>query len=666
MNIKLLLIAVFLMPLCLWAQSTAGSGLKWGNPTQQEFDMTSCDYDPDAGAVVLGKTTDVNYVITKDVIQVQYDVKGRVKILNSEGAARHSSLDIVYKYNDGKEGNRELVNNIKATTYNLVNGSVEKSRLREEMINTRAASGPGMRAETLLFPDVKPGSIIEYEYTILSDLYLEVKDWEAQCEMPVLYTRYDVSIPEWFGFFVQTIGNEYNRSRISQQRTNIHPTYVIKTAGSEYECVGVNFEFVGRNLTALKDDESLIFSPRAYAQRVIIDITNEALPRHSKNQYSMTWDEIDQCLLGQSNFGKLLKSNPLKKEMKKAGIYQMEDDDKKIAATVKLLRENVKWNGVYGVYGTPASKVLKSGTGSNSDINFILIAMLNDAGIKAYPAILSSRDCDVLDNNHPTMENVTSTIAVIDRGSRFQVFDGSVENAVIDILPTKFLVNNARVVKKDNAAPWINLEDRGVVKAIHKITGNVDASGKLTATCVSTYDEKGAELMRQAIKNRGDECPNEKFQSSQFIITDYRAQGVDDVEKPVTEIINFGSQLTCSDNTISVPQLMVPLIDQSLFASETRYNPVEFPTKEDETIEISLSVPEGWTVADVPAPMSLNTSDGKITMSVTPSSTATTVMTKAQLAINRLVFAKKDYSGIKNLVDRISKHCKEPFVIKKQ
>ena len=101
MNIKLLLIAVFLMPLCLWAQSTAGSSLKWGSPTQQEFDMTSCDYDPNAGAVVLGKTTDVNYVITKDVIQVQYDVKGRVKILNSEGAARHSSLDIVYKYNTG-------------------------------------------------------------------------------------------------------------------------------------------------------------------------------------------------------------------------------------------------------------------------------------------------------------------------------------------------------------------------------------------------------------------------------------------------------------------------------------------------------------------------------------------------------------------------------------
>ena len=68
--------------------------------------MTSCDYDPNAGAVVLGKTTDVNYVITKDVIQVQYDVKGRVKILNSEGAARHSSLDIVGTINDQSDYTR--------------------------------------------------------------------------------------------------------------------------------------------------------------------------------------------------------------------------------------------------------------------------------------------------------------------------------------------------------------------------------------------------------------------------------------------------------------------------------------------------------------------------------------------------------------------------------
>jgi hypothetical protein len=108
------------------------------------------------------------------------------------------------------------------------------------------------------------------------------------------------------------------------------------------------------------------------------------------------------------------------------------------------------------------------------------------------------------------------------------------------------------------------------------------------------------------------------------------------------------------------------LIDQGLFKNDTRYNPIEFPTKVDETIEISLTIPEGWEVADVPAPISQNTSDKTFAMTITPSSTASNVKVTAQLLINRLIFNKRDYNGIKILVDRIAKHSKAPFIIKKK
>ncbi|MBR5638818.1 MAG: DUF3857 domain-containing protein [Muribaculaceae bacterium] len=663
-SFAIILFASLLATTKLFAQQVAEPNLKWGHPTQQELEMTSYDADPDADAVVLCKTTDVQYIITKDVLQVLYNVKGRIKILKPEGT-KHAFVDIYYTVNDGVEGNREVVSNFKGTTFNLTNGQLEKSELTSDMVNTFKPSDPKQRVMTLLFPDARTGSVIEYEYTITSDLYREIKDWEAQCDMPVAYTKYEVSIPEWFGFYVQTIGNEYNSSRISQQRTDKRPTYVIETSGAEYECSGVNFEFEGRKLSPLKS-EPLIFSPQVYAQRVIIDIETELLPRHTKHKYSMTWDEIDQHLLKHNNFGKLLTSNPLKKEMKKAGISNLKSDDEKILATVKLLRQHVKWNGKYELFGNTPSQVLKNGTGSNADINFMLIAMLNDAGLNAYPAILSTRDCDILDDNHPTMKNISSVIAVIDRGDKFQVFDGSVENANIDILPTNFLVSKARVIKKDNIKPWINLEDKGIEQTNHKITGDIDQNGKLTATCVSTYNDKAAEQMRKAIKNRGEKCPNKKLQSSQITVTNYNTQGVDDIEKPVAEIIDFTCLLNCKDGVITLPQLIVPFIDEKLFKSDTRYNPIEFPTKVDETIDIALTIPDGWEVADMPAPISLNTSDNTIVMSITPSIKGNTVNVSTKLSIKRLVFNKRDYKGIKNLVDRITKQSKEPFVIKKK
>lgn len=664
-----LFLSALLIIISLFASSNltaqvAEPNLKWGHPTQQELEMTNYSPDPDADAVVLCKTTEVQYVITKDVLQVLYDVKGRIKILKPEGT-KHASIDIFYTVNDGVEGNREVVSHVKGTTFNLVNGQLERSELTSEMVNTLKAPDPKQKVMTLLFPDAKAGSVIEYEYTITSDLYREIKDWDAQCELPVAYTKYDVTIPEWFGFYVQTIGNEYNTSKITQQRTAKRPTYIIETSGAEYECLGVNFEFEGRRLTALKN-EPLIFSPQVYAQRVIIDINTETLPRHTKHQYSMTWNEIDQFLLKHNNFGKLLNSNPLKKEMKKAGISQMKDVDEKIMATVRLLRQHVKWNGKYNLYGSPASQVLKNGRGSNTDINFMLIAMLNDAGINAYPAVLCARDIDIIDENRSTMKNFTSTIVVIDRGDRFQVFDGSMENATIDILPTKFLVSKARVIKKDNNNPWINLEDKGLELISHKFTGDIDQNGKLTATCVSTYHDKAAEQMRTAIKNRGEELFNNKLQSSQITVSDYKTQGIDDVEMPVTEIINFSCQLNNNDGSITLPQLIVPFIDEKLFKNDTRYNPIEFPTKIRETIDIAFTIPEGWEVADVPAPISLNTSDNTIVMAITPSTMGKMINVSTHFLINRLVFNKRDYKGIKNLVDRIVKQSKEPFILKKK
>ena len=295
----------------------------------------------------------------------------------------------------------------------------------------------------------------------------------------------------------------------------------------------------------------------------------------------------------------------------------------------------------------------------------MLIAMLNDVGINAYPAILCARGCDIIDENHPTLKNLSSTIAVIDRGDKFQVFDGSIENATIDILPTNFLVSQARVIKKDNHRPWINLEDKGVERKSHKITGEIDSNGKLTATCVSTQYDKAAERIRTATKIGYDNVAhNKKFQPSQII--DYKVQGIEDIEKPVTEIVNLSSQLYCKDGVINLPQLIMPLIDQEWFKSDKRYSPIEFPNKVDETIEISLSIPEGWEVVDVPAPISLNTSDKTIVMAITPRTTDNTVNVSSQLSINRLVFNKQDYNGIKNLVDRITIQSKEPFIIKKK
>ena len=648
------------------AQPISEPNLTWGQPTQQELTMTSYVPEPDADAVVLCKTTEMKYVIQGHDIMVQYDVKGRIKILKPEGT-KHAILGIEYTVNDDKPGNREEVTEIKGTTFNLMDGNVNKSALNSSMISTHMAIDPSKRIMNVLFPDVMAGSVVEYEYTILSDLYLEIKDWEAQCDIPVVYTKYDLSIPEWFSFYMQPLGKEYNVSRIEQKQVTNCPTYTIQTAAQSFSCLGINFEFEGRNLAPIRS-ESLVFNPHNTGQRVVIDITAMSLPYQLKKNYAMTWPEIDKFFLDRKDFGKLLNRNPLKKEMKQAGIYQINNIDEKIMATVNLLRQKVKWNGVYNLYGTPSKQVLKNGTGSNSDINFMLISMLNDAGVKAFPVILATRNRDYIDTEHPSVKQFSTTAVVIDNGGNYQVFDGSVENANLNILPASFLVSKARIVGKDILNPWINLEDKGLAKSSYRLNGSIANDGTLTATCVVTHNDRAAEQMRQAIKSQANnnECLNSKFKSSAFNITEYTVDGVDNLGSPVTETIKFNYSTQCKDGIIKLPLLLWQLIDPMPFVYEKRYNPIEFPTKVDETAEISITIPSGWAIYDNPAPVSLSTSDNNIKLSITPSPTENSINVSSQLVINRLNFNRYDYNGIKRLVDIIDQYRPTPFVIKKK
>ena len=59
--------------------------------------------------------------------------------------------------------------------------------------------------------------------------------------------------------------------------------------------------------------------------------------------------------------------------MTAAGIPQIADKQKRFDATWKLLRQHVRWNGDYAFWAKSGSKVLKEGTGTNADMNFLLI-----------------------------------------------------------------------------------------------------------------------------------------------------------------------------------------------------------------------------------------------------------------------------------------------------
>lgn len=54
--------------------------------------------------------------------------------------------------------------------------------------------------------------------------------------------------------------------------------------------------------------------------------------------------------------------------------------EERIIHSFRLLKKKLAWNGRYNLYSKDLEKVIQKGSGSNADLNFILISILKTSG----------------------------------------------------------------------------------------------------------------------------------------------------------------------------------------------------------------------------------------------------------------------------------------------
>lgn len=94
---------------------------------------------------------------------------------------------------------RENVNSVKGFTYNLEGGKVQKDRLNNSAVFDEQTSEYWF-AKKFTMPNVKEGSVIDVSYTITSDFVCNLRDWEFQHSIPVVWSEYRARIPEYFDY----------------------------------------------------------------------------------------------------------------------------------------------------------------------------------------------------------------------------------------------------------------------------------------------------------------------------------------------------------------------------------------------------------------------------------------------------------------------------------
>ena len=509
-------------------------------------------------------------------------------------------------------------------------------------------------------PQVKVGTVIEYEYRIESDYFYYIRDWYAQSDIPVLYTNYELSIPEWFSFNVEETGSQPMEKKVYQAPLTIF-------VGGQSESLTCKVQsFNARRLPAIKADDYL-WCAEDYGNKITAELAGIYIPGAVHKNYTSTWADVDNQLMGDEEFGGRLKSSsPLKADIVAAGIPNIADKSERFAAVWKMLKSKVRWNGNYAFWGKSASKILKDGTGTNADMNFLLINMLHDAGIEANPIALRLRDRGRLPMSHASLKYLsTFVVGITLNDSTMVYFDSSAEDGYLNVLPARLSVDRARLIRKGKPGIWVNLQQAAQATERTFIQATLDTDGTINGTISNALVGEAAASLSKKWRTTKDstELIHQIQERNNIEITDYQLQGRQDFSTNLRETIKFTMQCSSTGDIIYLNPLLIAPFNKCPFTAETRNLPVELPYKQRETTNVVLTLPDGWQIEETLKPIVLKF-DG-ITASIISRQNNNQLSVVYKLDIQRTFFTPQQYQDLKAFMEKLVESCKNIITIKK-
>ena len=656
----------------LWLFSAfifAANGYKYGKIPLEELTMTTYQNDSSASAVVLFKTGTTEFDYRSDGFGVASVFERRVKILTSDGVD-YADVEIPYYKSAQSNGTCETIFDIEAAAYNLEEGKMVKSKLSSQYIY-REKVDENWNVVKFSIPNVKVGTVIEYRYKYSSNNPYSIDSWKIQESIPVFKSYYEVLIPVYYQYRFQTKGYEYidcqksTQSRAYDIRFNTGSGYINRTVN-----VPLNrLVFSADTLPALKD-EPFVWCKNEYRTLVDFELFGVQFPGAIFEGYSSSWTKVKELLLEHEYFGAHIKGlsrlkNPFWGLQEQARLDTM-DTENQIRLLFQILKGRMQWDGSYALMSRNISEAIRQGKGSNADLNFVFLRMLSDANIKAYPVLICERDKGSLPLQTPSIDKLSTfvIVAYAPDGKAFYI-DGSVEHGDINILPPELMVSQGALfdLDRDQILDLTSVSKNGTRV---NITAQLQPDGTLLGNRQTRYQGQNSAEFKSTYADKGlDTYKQELEKDQQITITNIELEQTDGLSSSCSEVLSFKKTTQVSGEYIYVNPMIFPDESKNVFTSVNRKLPIEFPYLQSVRATVSLDVPKGYIVDEIPKSITAKFEDNKLYMSYVIYTSEDKVQLRYQFDISTLRISPQSYHQFRQFWETLVTKNNEQIVFKK-
>jgi transglutaminase-like putative cysteine protease len=665
-------LTLFLFLFLLFSNANAQE-FKLGKVSIVELEQKVHLKDTAAVAAILFKKGETRFEYSQNDGFIMYtDVKIRIKIYKKEGYgwANHG-----VEYYVGSNELKESVTFSNAITYNLVGGKIEKTKLKSDGEFDEKVNKYWNRSK-ITMPNVKVGSIIEFEYTLKTPRYGTINKWDFQTNIPVDYVEYKTNIPEYFIYNPNQKGYVFPKVNTDKKEKTIILTSKeapqTKVGGYVTASETVNYEeiittFIAEKLPAMKE-EAFVNNIENYTSSVTHELMMTKFPNSFPKSYSTDWNTVVKAIYDNDDFGSELNKTSYFENDLKAVVAGLTKQDEIILAVLNYVKSSVKWNGYYGYSCNEGVKqAYKGKTGNAAEINLMLTAMLRNAGLDANPVLVSTRSNGIA--LFPNRTAFNYVIAAVETLDGLILLDATDKFSTPNVLPFRDLNWQGRLIRKDGTSEGVDLMPKKASNNYVMMSYAIDDVGKVTGKLRRQRTDHNAMSFRYQIENTKEEEYLEKLENEneKIEIADYSRTNEKDIQLPITETCSFTGTNLCEiiGEKIYINPLLFFTTENNPFKQDVREYPVDFGFPFLDKYIINIDIPEGYTVETFPKSAQLNMEDDLGSFKFISNAAGNKIQLSISHQINTPIVSSEYYSMLKEYYQGMIAKQTEKIVLKK-
>jgi hypothetical protein len=613
---------------------------EFGEITAAEQNISECSFDKEADAVVLFDEASAD---NNDQHNLIVNRRIRLKILKPKGN-RHGDISIRYYHKD----DNEYVNGIEAYTCNYRNNlpdikKVPASAIYRQKVNDRIS------VVRIPMPDVQTGSIIEYKYTTTKKYYSWLDDWYFQGELPVIHSRFSLVVMPNYEFAYRVRKSDLLPVVIKQE----------KNSGRIY---------FGMDSIAGLRDEPYMDAEKDYLQHVEFQLSGYQGTFGGTTKTRTTWDELNRELAFHEKFGVQLNKNiPVGTDWQNK-IKAMSSPYEKMSSIYNFVFRNFTWSGVGGIGAENGVKdTWEKRKGNSSDINLMLVNLLMEAGLEAYPLLVSTRGNGKVNPDIPFLDQFDKVMAYVVIGDKKYVLDAAGPYTPPFMIPFSVINTNAFVVQRKKgriiSLTETEKQDRNLVNIIAAIDENGNMKGE---AYIQSYDYARLNRLRAYERDR-DRFKEDYYTSYQpdLTIDSLLVKNIDNDSLPFAQRFVFFIPPTASGDYKLINLNLFSGITKNPFISDIRFTNIDYGCLQSYTVTEAITLPPSMKLENMPKNIRLIMPDTSIALSRYVQVENNILSVKYSIKTARSVFTADEYEYVRSFYKKMAEIMNEQIVLKK-